>query len=157
MANVIRKREDKTPEAVAPKDQLTPEQRADLLKTEAEKHAEEQAESETQGKVIERSHAKNGANKIWVEDDIDPTVEKRKRNKHGTAINFPLFVEEFLAIEAVYENALKAGETESFADYLREVLKQHAKSKLGKEAYDAILSKKYNQQVIRKNKTVISE
>lgn len=150
MANVIRKREDKTPEAVAPKDQLTPEQRADLLKTEAEKHAEEQAESETQGKVIERSHAKNGANKIWVEDDIDPTVEKRKRNKHGTAINFPLFVEEFLAIEAVYENALKAGETESFADYLREVLKQHAKSKLGKEAYEEILSKKYNQQVIKK-------
>ena len=110
-----------------------------------------------QSKVIERSHAKNGANKIWVEDDIDPTVEKRKRNKHGTAINFPLFVEEFLAIEAVYENALKAGETDSFADYLREVLKQHAKNKLGKEAYDAILSKKYNQQVIKKQDKIVSE
>lgn len=157
MGNIIRKREEKAPDAVAPKDQLTPEQRAELLKTEAEKHAEEQEKSKIQSKVIERSHAKNGANKIWVEDNIDPTVEKRKRNKHGTAINFPLFVEEFLAIEAVYENALKAGETDSFADYLREVLKQHAKNKLGKEAYDAILSKKYNQQVIKKHDKIVSE
>lgn len=100
-------------------------------------------------KVIERHHAKNGAKKVWVENNIDPTQEKRKRNKHGTAINFPLFVEEYLAIEAVFEQALKDGQTESFADYVREVLKAHAKSKLGKDEYEKILSQKYNQQIIK--------
>lgn len=148
MANVIRKREEKPTEVAETKDALTPEQRADLLKTQAEKEAESKSDS----KVIERHHAKNGAKKVWVEDDVDPTVEKRKRNKHGTAINFPLFVEEFLAIEAVYEDALKAGQTDSFADYIREALKSHAKSKLGSKRYEEILSKKMNQVIVKKEK-----
>lgn len=148
MANVIRKREEKPTEVAETKDALTPEQRADLLKTQAEKEAESKSDS----KVIERHHAKNGAKKVWVEDDVDPTVEKRKRNKHGTAINFPLFVEEFLAIEAVYEDALKAGQTDSFADYIREALKAHAKSKLGSKRYEEILSKKMNQVIVKKEK-----
>lgn len=148
MANVIRKREEKPTEVAETKDALTPEQRKDLLKTQAEKEAESKSDS----KVIERHHAKNGAKKVWVEDDVDPTVEKRKRNKHGTAINFPLFVEEFLAIEAVYEDALKSGQTDSFADYIREALKAHAKSKLGSKRYEEILSKKMNQVIVKKEK-----
>lgn len=152
MANVIRKREEKPTKAAETTDTLTPEQRAELLKTQAEKEAESK-----NSKVIERHHAKNGAKKVWIEDDIDPTVEKRKRNKHGTAINFPLFVEEYLAIEAVFENALKAGQTESFADYVREILKAHAKKELGKEKYDEILSKKYNQVILKKDDKIISE
>jgi|GEM_PF-1314974 len=155
MANVIRKREEKPTEAAETKDTLTPEQRAELLKTQAEK--EDEAKKQDQPKVIERHHAKNGAKKVWVEDDVDPTVEKRKRNKHGTAINFPLFVEEFLAIEAVYEDALKSGQTDSFADYIREALKAHAKSKLGSKRYEEILSKKMNQVIVKKADKVISE
>lgn len=153
MANVIRKRDEKPTGAPETKDALTPEQRANLLKTQAEKEAEEKSES----KVIERHHAKNGAKKVWVEDDVDPTVEKRKRNKHGTAINIPVFVEEFLAIEAVYEDALKSGQTDSFADYIREALKAHAKGKLGSKRYEEILSKKMNQVIVKKSDKVISE
>lgn len=153
MANVIRKRDEKPTEAAEKNDTLTPEQRAELLKTQAEKEAEGKAEP----KVIERHHAKNGAKKVWIEDDVDPTKEKRKRNKHGTAINFPLFVEEFLTIEAVFENALKAGQTESFADYIREVLKAHAKKELGAKKYEEILSKKYNQKILKKDDKIVSE
>ena len=100
---------------------------------------------------------KNGAKKVWIEDDVDPTKEKRKRNKHGTAINFPLFVEEFLTIEAVFDNALEAGQTESFADYIREVLKAHAKKELGAKKYEEILSKKYNQKILKKDDKIVSE
>ena len=155
MANVIRKREEKPTEAAEKIDTLTPEQRAELLKTQAEKEAE--ANKQDQPKVIERHHAKNGAKKVWVEDDVDPTKEKRKRNKHGTAINIPVFVEEFLAIEQVFEEALKSGQTDSFADYVREVLKAHAKNKLGAKKYEEILSKKYNQVILKKEDKVISE
>jgi len=147
MANVIRKREDKPTEVSEKKDILTPEKRAELLKTQAEKEAEIKSES----KVIERHSTKNGTKKVWVEDNVDPTVEKRKRNKHGTAINIPIFVEEFLALEAVYEDALKSGQTDSFADYIREALKAHAKSKLGSKRYEEILSKKMNQVIVKKN------
>lgn len=108
-------------------------------------------------KVIERHHAKNGAKKVWIEDDVDPTKEKRKRNKHGTAINIPVFVEEFLAIEQVFEDALKAGQTDSFADYIREILKAHAKNKLGTKKYEDILSKKYNQVILKKDDKIVSE
>lgn len=155
MANVIRKREEKPTEAAETKDTLTLEQRAELLKTQAEKEAE--AKKKAEPKVIERHHAKNGAKKVWVEDDVDPTKEKRKRNKHGTAINIPVFVEEFLAIEQVFEEALKSGQTDSFADYVREVLKAHTKNKLGKEKYEEILSKKYNQVILKKDDKIISE
>ena len=147
MANVIRKREDKPTEVYEKKDILTPEKRAEWLKTQAEKEAEIKSES----KVIERHSTKNGTKKVWVEDNVDPTVEKRKRNKHGTAINIPVFVEEFLALEAVYEDALKSGQTDSFADYIREALKAHAKSKLGSKRYEEILSKKMNQIIVKKN------
>lgn len=155
MANVIRKREEKPTEVAETKDTLTPEQRAELLKTQSEKEAE--TKKQDQPKVIERHHAKNGAKKVWVEDDVDPTKEKRKRNKHGTAINIPVFVEEFLAIEQVFEEALKSGQTDSFADYVREALKAHAKNKLGKEKYEEILSKKYNQVILKKDDKIISE
>ncbi len=128
--------------------------KAELKKTTVEKEAEAVSKD---GDVIKRTHAKNGTAKVWVKDNIDPTQEKRKRNKHGTAINFPLFVEEYLTIETAYEIALKAGETESFADYIREVLKEHAKEKLGAKAYKEILDKKYNQEIVKKDKTVISE
>lgn len=153
MANVIRKRDEKPTEAAEKNDTLTPEQRAELLKTQAEKEAEGKAEP----KVIERHHAKNGAKKVWVKDDVDPTKEKRKRNKHGTAINIPVFVEEYLAIEAVFEEALRAGQTDSFADYVREVLKIHAKNKLGKDEYEKIVSQKYNQRIIKKDDKIVSE
>ena len=159
MANVIRKREEKTPELPSENiSSITPEQRAELLKTESEKEAEHTSSSieeitingqtyQLASKQPEQPRSKrlDGSKKIWVADDVDPTKEKRKRNKHGTAINFPLYVEEFIAIEAVYEDALKSGDTDSFADYVREVLKTHAKSKLGKERYDAILAEKINQ------------
>lgn len=155
MANVIRKRDEKPTEATEKNDTLTPEQRVELLKTQAEKEAE--AKKQEKPKVIERHHAKNGAKKVWVEDDVDPTKEKRKRNKHGTAINIPVFVEEYLAIEQVFEKALKASQTDSFADYVREVLKAHAKNKLGAKKYEEILSKKYNQVILKKDDKIISE
>lgn len=101
-------------------------------------------------KVIQRPHAKNGANKVWILNDIDPKVEKRKRNKHGTAINIPVFVEEFIAIEKIFEAALDAGQTESFADYIRTVLVDHAKNKLGKVEFEKIEKLKYNQVILKK-------
>lgn len=74
-------------------------------------------------------------------------VDDRKRDDVGAAINFPFFVEEFRAIQEAYNKVKNEVEAKSFSDYLRQVLKDHAKKTLGADEYKKIIDERLNQRV----------
>lgn len=88
--------------------------------------------------------------KYWVHDDVDPLKEKRKRNVHGTAVNIPLYVEEFRIMDEAYQKYAKAEagkgkDFDSFSEYTRKLLLKAFESKLTKDEVTAIESVKMNQ------------
>lgn len=73
--------------------------------------------------------------------------DERKRDDVGTAINLPFFVEEFRAIQAAYDKNKNSAQASSFTDYIRQVLKDHAKKALGASEYQDFEDEKLNQIV----------
>lgn len=92
--------------------------------------------------------------KVWVNDDVDQTKEKRKRNVHGTAINVPLHVEEFRVLEAAHlvhmrSQIEKGMEVESFSEFIREVLVRACSKQIGAEEVRTIYEEKINQIMVK--------
>lgn len=88
--------------------------------------------------------------KFWVHDNVNPLEEKRKRNVHGTALNVPMYVEEFRILEEAHKKYAKAeadkgNDFDSFSEYTRKVLLKAFESKLTKEEVAEISKVKTNQ------------
>ena len=157
MANVIRKREEKPTEAAETKDTLTPEQRAELLKTQAEKDTEVKTSSKQKlikdriraeakkgkkSKVQPKSQPKNGKSiTTYYENEL--SERDRKPQFIGTAINVPFLVEEFLLINEAFETE-NLEDCTTLTAYIREVLLERAKAKLDHETYEKIKNHKLN-------------
>lgn len=82
---------------------------------------------------------------VYLENNLDELSE-RKRDAHGTAINVPLYVEEFRVLEALYEKEREKYNATSFVDFLRKYLASKVQIDLGKKAYDEIMKEKLNQK-----------
>lgn len=157
MANVIRKRDEKPTEVVEAKETLTAEQRAELLKTEAEKDTEVKTSSKQKlikdriraeakkGKKSEiqpKSQPKNGKSiTTYYENEL--SERDRKPQFIGTAINVPFLVEEFLLINEAFETE-NLEDCTTLTAYIREVLLERAKAKLDHETYEKIKNHKLN-------------
>lgn len=88
--------------------------------------------------------------KVWVKDDVDLTKEKRKRNVHGTAINVPMYVEEFRVLEAAHLAAMslqveKGLEVQSFSEFVRDTLVKACSKQIKAEDVKKITAEKINQ------------
>lgn len=82
---------------------------------------------------------------VYFENNLDELSE-RKRDAHGTAINVPLYVEEFRVLEALYEKERGKYKATSFVDFIRKYLDEKALVDLGEEEHSTIMSEKLNQK-----------
>ncbi|TCB47341.1 hypothetical protein E0H80_16215 [Acinetobacter sp. ANC 4779] len=157
MANVIRKRDEKPTEVVEAKETLTAEQRAELLKTEAEKDTEVKTSSKQklikdriraeakkgkESEVKPKSQPKNGKSITTYYENV-LSERDRKPQFIGTAINVPFLVEEFLLINEAFETE-NLEDCTTLTAYIREVLLERAKAKLDHETYEKIKNHKLN-------------
>lgn len=83
---------------------------------------------------------------VYYINNLDEDLE-RKRDAHGTAINVPVFVEEFRVLEALYEKERKKYGATSFVDFIRKYLDVKAQKDLGQAEYKKVMDEKLNQVV----------
>lgn len=83
---------------------------------------------------------------VYYINNLDEHRE-RKRDAHGTAINVPLYVEEFRVLEALYEQEYKKLDATSFVDFIRKYLNNKIQQDLGSKKYKEIMNEKLNQVV----------
>lgn len=96
-----------------------------------------------------KNQPKNGRSEsVYYKNNL--STSERKPFYVGTAINVPLFVEEFLAIQKAFDD-FNDTEATTLTDYIREVLKAKAKAVLPSDVYDEIANEKLNMVSIKKD------
>ncbi|ELW77052.1 MULTISPECIES: hypothetical protein [Acinetobacter] len=90
---------------------------------------------------------KNGRSKsVYFENNLNS--RDRKPFYVGTAINVPLFVEEFRLIEEAFKGDDSTTAT-TLTDYIREVLRSKAEAVLSPEKYSEIANQKLNMVSVK--------
>lgn len=103
---------------------------------------------ESDESVYQPNQPKNGRSKsVCYKNNL--TSSERKEFYVGTAINVPMYIEDFRLIKEAFDN-YNDTEATTLTDYIREVLKSKAEAVLPNKIYTEISNEKLNMVSVKK-------